>query len=518
MSGMAVGPEQRLNPEERANLAAYLDGELTENESRVIATKLSLSPTARREVESLKKAWELLEFLHRPKASLIFSERTLTSVRALESRALSWHQAAGAWLDHARKLAVCLFVAAVSLGLGFALTRYAWPDPAARLARDLSLAEHLEEYQEVNSFEFLDELAQSLDFGGNSKSDSPTASPNGAPDRLDAARQRLRTLSPRLRAELAQALSQFDLKLTPDQQRSIRDVDERISRLSAANQVHYLAVLRRYHNWLDSLPEIDRDKLQALPPDERMAHVKKLVVRHPSPRESGPDWLPFADVGGFAPLELASDFQVWQDLTLAERREIEGISGFAQRKAKLNEHGRVHKRRDLRPADFRLDDWIPKVADRVEAIRTVDPELKHAITKAETLLKAKRKLEGKDADANIPTPLLRRLAFNLYFLEHPPRPVDPERLEQFFAAMPPWVRGSLDSYPAEEARRRLTVAYRLVYPDSEFQPPPPSLLLPEEKVPAGRTSGQAQTAKQVPRAQSPAEMPKTPASRGSSPY
>jgi len=88
--GMAVGPEQRLNPEERANLAAYIDGELTENETRAIATKLSLSSIARREVESLKKTWELLEFLPRPKASLVFSERTLTSVRSLESRAGFW--------------------------------------------------------------------------------------------------------------------------------------------------------------------------------------------------------------------------------------------------------------------------------------------------------------------------------------------------------------------------------------------------------------------------------------------
>jgi hypothetical protein len=168
--GMAVGPEQRLNPEERANLAAYIDGELTEVESRAIATKLSLSLTARREVESLKKAWELLEFLPRPKASLIFSERTLSSVRALDSRACARDQSAETWLVNAGKLAVSLVVAAMALGLGFVVTRWAWPDPTARLVRDLSLAEHLEEYKEVGSFEFLEELARSKEFGGPSPS------------------------------------------------------------------------------------------------------------------------------------------------------------------------------------------------------------------------------------------------------------------------------------------------------------------------------------------------------------
>jgi hypothetical protein len=36
------------------------------------------------------------------------------------------------------------------------------------MVRDLSLAEHLEEYQEVGSFEFLEELARSKQFGSPS--------------------------------------------------------------------------------------------------------------------------------------------------------------------------------------------------------------------------------------------------------------------------------------------------------------------------------------------------------------
>ncbi len=69
-----------------------------------------------------------------------------------------------AWLS-ASGSAVSAVVAGASLGLGFALTRWALPDPAGRLARDLSVAEHLEEYQEIGSFEFLDELTRSKEFG-----------------------------------------------------------------------------------------------------------------------------------------------------------------------------------------------------------------------------------------------------------------------------------------------------------------------------------------------------------------
>lgn len=166
---MADGPEQRLSPEERANLAAYLDGELTEDESRAIATKLSLSALARREVDLFKKTWELLDFLPRPAASPLFPQRTLSSIRALESKAESWHQAARSGLDWARRLLVCVAVAAGSAGLGFALTRWAVPDPAARLVHDLSLAEHLEEYEEAGTFDFLEELSKSKEFGSPSR-------------------------------------------------------------------------------------------------------------------------------------------------------------------------------------------------------------------------------------------------------------------------------------------------------------------------------------------------------------
>jgi anti-sigma factor RsiW len=162
---MPAGPEQRLNPEERANLVAFIDGELTDEESRALATKLSHSPTARREVESLKQTWELLENLPRPRASSNLSERTLTSIQAVESKGEEIRQTARVWVGRLARTVASMLIALTALAVGFGLTRWLWPDPAARLIRDLSLAEHLDEYQEVGSFNFLDELAQSREFG-----------------------------------------------------------------------------------------------------------------------------------------------------------------------------------------------------------------------------------------------------------------------------------------------------------------------------------------------------------------
>ncbi len=73
---MANKPEQlRLTPDERADLVAYIDGELPETHSQAISTKLTHSATARREVEMLQKTWEMLDFLPRPQLPSSFRRR-----------------------------------------------------------------------------------------------------------------------------------------------------------------------------------------------------------------------------------------------------------------------------------------------------------------------------------------------------------------------------------------------------------------------------------------------------------
>jgi hypothetical protein len=58
----------------------------------------------------------------------------------------------------------------------------------------------------------------------------------------------------------------------------------------------------------------------------------------------------------------------------------------------------------------------------------------------------------------------RRIATSYHFLEKPPAAVNPVHLMRFEAALPPWYRGQFDHLPPEEARRRLTILYRLIYP------------------------------------------------------
>jgi len=157
-----VPDQQRLSIDERANLVAYLDGELNDAEARSIATKLTQSLTARREVDALQKTWELLDFLPRPKATEDFTARTLSmAAQARDGRIAS------AANDLVRRAGIGLalaFTSALLFVLGYFLALRVWPDPTARLARDLPIAESLDEYRDVGTFEFLEQLDSSPEF------------------------------------------------------------------------------------------------------------------------------------------------------------------------------------------------------------------------------------------------------------------------------------------------------------------------------------------------------------------
>jgi anti-sigma factor RsiW len=91
-----------LTEQDRADLVAYLDGELTGEPARALEAKLSLNPNARAEAEALKRTWDLLDFLPRPEPSPSFTHRTvsqLTLSRVSQARWACWRRRAlgAAW-------------------------------------------------------------------------------------------------------------------------------------------------------------------------------------------------------------------------------------------------------------------------------------------------------------------------------------------------------------------------------------------------------------------------------------
>lgn len=162
-----VPDQQRLTSEERVNLVAYLDDELNEAEKRAISTKLTQSLTARRELDALQKTWELLDYLPRPQASVDFTARTLVGVQEHHEKGDKLVLAVSSSLRKVMASAILVAASALLFLLGHVLVAWVWPNPSARLARDLSIAERLDEYRDVQRFEFLDLLDKSPEFNSD---------------------------------------------------------------------------------------------------------------------------------------------------------------------------------------------------------------------------------------------------------------------------------------------------------------------------------------------------------------
>ena len=76
-----------LNERERADLVAYLDGELKGDAARKIEHRIAHEPAVRSEVEGLRRAWDMLDFLPLPEPSVQFTHRTIEKVAPISTMA-----------------------------------------------------------------------------------------------------------------------------------------------------------------------------------------------------------------------------------------------------------------------------------------------------------------------------------------------------------------------------------------------------------------------------------------------
>jgi anti-sigma factor RsiW len=147
----------RLSPQDRDNLVPFLDGELDEEGTQALEAKLAQSSEARNEVESLKRTWELLDYLPRPRASETFTNRT---IEKLETRQMvqARQQRRWRWVGGASWAAGLAAAALVGFLLLHEPPR---PEPPEPTAEDVRLYEHRDfwhYYEKIDGLEFLKEL------------------------------------------------------------------------------------------------------------------------------------------------------------------------------------------------------------------------------------------------------------------------------------------------------------------------------------------------------------------------
>jgi anti-sigma factor RsiW len=159
----------RLSEEEQADLVAYLDGELPDDLARAMESRLSLDPVARAEAESLRRTWDLLDFLPRPDPSPSFTSKTISRLGPLLPGANGAPPKPGRSPRWKRTAWVVGWAAALLLlgQLGYqGGKRLAAHEPGdAELTRELRLIENKRYYDLVDDVAFLEKLDQPDLFG-----------------------------------------------------------------------------------------------------------------------------------------------------------------------------------------------------------------------------------------------------------------------------------------------------------------------------------------------------------------
>lgn len=269
--------------------------------------------------------------------------------------------------------------------------------------------------------------------------------------------KRLRAMPRERRILLSEKLQEFEA-LPQQEKTAVRALDHELSAQSAVNAANYHSVLDRYHRWLLTLSEEQRKTLESTPPDRRMALVSQFRASQRRAPDNRPTPL-FLQLAGPSPIEMARRLQIWFHLTPAERAELEK-SGAADAPRPIAELAKQKR--------FKLIGRLTRAQEDalMEKLES-DPQTKgwvHAVLK-------KAEAQGKKGENSRAVQIQRqRLADHYHFILEPPPKVTTANLLLFESILPARLRASLDSWPPDEARRRLTILYRLIYPHPEEIP------------------------------------------------
>jgi hypothetical protein len=314
-----------------------------------------------------------------------------------------------------------------------------------------------------------------------------------AADSISARLERVRAMSPENRLALTKSLERFDRLPSATRERVI-ELDRALSTLPPEEMARYLETLRRYHVWLRTLPEAQRNELENAAPEQKPAIVARLQEAQSARRRmsqsgkielKGPaaklqlgsiDRADLIQLSSLAPVLLedaAGWLKIWYALEPRERQELESIRNPDQVQRQIRQ--KLKGRPDL---IAQLDELGREFGNTRAWLRRLTEMAK---TKERTRAYAQEKL------------LRLREADKIWSHADEFVSVTASNLALFEDTMPRWIRESIDALPPEGANRRLSVLYRLVFP-APGEIPQPEPVVPKSKSGAGRPAGSSKDA------------------------
>ncbi|MEN6557757.1 MAG: hypothetical protein ABFC54_06220 [Thermoguttaceae bacterium] len=254
-------------------LVAYLDGELSLEESRQIEAMLAGDAEARRRLQEMERTWELLDDLDALPAGNQFARSTLEMVAVSARQDIERSQAEAPRRRRRRMLNLGVAMTAAAL-LGFFLVWWLQPNPNRALLRDLPILENLDPYRQVKSLDFLQKLRDAKLFSQNATTADRGVSRSEPRESMAGRQHRVEQMTPAQKEQLLRQQNRFE-SLEPDERLQLRRLDESLS--VAPDAAALRRVMRRYYNWLKTLTPYARSELAEMPSDRRLAAVEKRL-------------------------------------------------------------------------------------------------------------------------------------------------------------------------------------------------------------------------------------------------
>jgi hypothetical protein len=285
------------------DLVAYLDGELDDAMVRKIDEKVTADAATRTKIQSLRKTYDLLDYLPKSEPSADFATKTISHIQKLSSQSVEMSPVRTTnqkWIW--KSLAAC---AAIAVGLvAGILARPSSPIPEPLTPDLLPVLARLPLYTGVDDLEFLRKLDQPDLFGNDSDEVSP------APIRLDRP----------IPAELQAKRFETFRSLIPKRRQEIVALDRQIRELPDPERDRIGSVLEEYAVWLDRLPDPLRTEVLSAPGrDERLVAIETVLVKErieTLPAEKRQKLKLITDAN-----EKASLLKGWFDAELEQRQE-----------------------------------------------------------------------------------------------------------------------------------------------------------------------------------------------------
>ena len=150
----------RLNADQREDLVAYLDGELSDEKVREIDQVIARSEVARHEVEALSRTFELLDVLPVMQASNEFAGKTLTNLKVVDEPYQISDQWWYSYLTRTAAIGIWMISLTACAWVGYQLTARWVPNHNDEILNDFQVIESLHDYRQIGDFEFLKQMKQ----------------------------------------------------------------------------------------------------------------------------------------------------------------------------------------------------------------------------------------------------------------------------------------------------------------------------------------------------------------------